>query len=235
MSNRDEDTFPWSGVWPEIRSPRVRAAFAQVPRDQFVGTDYQRFADRDAPLPIGEGQTISQPFVVALMTQAVDPQPGETVLEVGTGSGFQTAILCELSNDELHESGELVYSVERFASLAARAAANLAALGYSPNLRTGDGAAGWPEAAPYRSVIVTAAAPCLPRPLWEQVDEGGRMVIPIGDMYGEQMLYLLAKVEGEIDQQALGPVRFVPLVSPLLEDADNCIELGGSFGKYTVL
>ena len=111
-----------------------------------------------APLPIGEGQTISQPFVVALMTQAVDRRPGEKTLEIGTGSGFQTAILCELVRAESCERGECVYSVERHASLAERALACLTDMGYAPNVRTGDGAAGWPEAAPFRAIIVTAAA-----------------------------------------------------------------------------
>lgn len=224
MSNEEESQFPWAADWPEIENVRVRAAFARVPRTAFVDVDYRRYADRDAPLPIGEGQTISQPFVVALMTQAVNPQPGEKTLEIGTGSGFQTAILCELVRGADCEHGECVYSIERYESLQSRAVERLNEMGYTPRVRTGDGAAGWPEAAPFRVIIVTAAPRCLPASLWQQLDEGGRMVIPIGNRFGEQTLWLFEKASDRMRRRAMGGVRFVPLVSPLLHQAENCIE-----------
>jgi protein-L-isoaspartate(D-aspartate) O-methyltransferase len=224
MTDGQEHLFPWADDWPEIRNQRVRVAFANVPRESFVDSAYRRWAERDAPLPIGEGQTISQPFVVALMTQAVDPQPGDKVLEIGTGSGYQTAILCELVRGGHHGCDELVHSVERYASLAEQAVSRLKDLGYTPKLRIDDGAAGWPEAAPFRAIIVTAAAKCLPKNLWDQLDEGGRMAIPIGRRFGEQLLWLIEKSDGRMRRNALGPVRFVPLVSKLLDDPKNCIE-----------
>ena len=225
MTDKQGLPFPWANEWPEIHHQGVRNAFARVPRRAFVDASYRRWADRDAPLPIGGGQTISQPFVVALMTQALDSGPGDRTLEVGTGSGFQTAILCELTHDGQHPHGELVYSIERHTDLAEHAVSNLSSLGYTPNVRTGDGAYGWPEAAPFQGIIITAASKCLPRNLWEQLDEGGRMVIPIGGRYSEQTLWLLSKVGGRMRKRVLGPVRFVPLVSPLLEDPDNCIDI----------
>ena len=218
-------SFPWADDWPEIHSRRVRDAFTRVPRQAFVEPEYRQWSDRDAPLPIGEGQTISQPYVVALMTQALDLHPGEKVLEVGTGSGFQTAILCDITRDDRYTHGELVYSIERHAKLAARAVSRLAKLGYNPFIRTGDGAYGWPEAAPFAGIIVTAAARRLPRSLWEQLGDGGRLVIPIGGRYSEQTLWRFTKMKPSVQRTALGPVRFVPLVSPLLDDPDNCIDL----------
>jgi protein-L-isoaspartate(D-aspartate) O-methyltransferase len=216
---------PWLVQWPEIVDERVRAAFLTVPRDRFIDEEWRDLADRDAPLPIGEGQTISQPFVVALMTQALALKPGERVLEVGAGSGFQTAILCELTDGEGRPSGSTVYSVERFASLAERARAVLSELGYAPQLRVGDGAAGWPEAAPFDAIIVSAAAAHIPRPLWEQLAEGGRLCIPVGAHHNDQWLWLLCKEQGELRRVSLGPVRFVPLVSPLLDDPENWLEI----------
>ena len=177
----------------------------------------RKWAERDAPLPIGEGQTISQPFVVALMTQALQLEPGDTVLEIGTGSGFQTAILCELTTAGEEQAGEKVFSIERYASLGRHAAEVLEKLGYAPHLRLGDGALGWCDAAPYDAIIVTAAARCLPRPLWEQLRDGGRIVIPVGSSVGEQMLWLLIKDGETMRKQVMGPVRFVPLVSKLFE------------------
>ncbi len=187
---------------------------------------YRQWAERDAPLPIGEGQTISQPFVVALMTQALGAQPGQKVLEIGTGSGFQTAILCALTAEAGQARGRTIYSVERYALLAQRAAAALASLGYAPHLRTGDGAAGWPEAAPYDAIIVSAAAKCLPKPLWEQLAPNGRLVIPIGGEFGEQTLWRLQKIGDTMQRRVLGPVRFVPLVSARLNDPKQCVDLG---------
>ncbi len=210
--------FPWANKWPEITNGRVREAFRAVPRANFLPQAVRRWSDRDAPLPIGEEQTISQPFVVALMSQALSLQPGERVLEIGTGSGFQTAILCELTAQAGRPKGRDVYSVERFVSLADTAGKNLAASGYTPHLRTGDGVAGWPEAAPFAAIVVTAAPAWLPRSLWDQLADHGRMIIPIGPEAESQQLWLLQKSGDEMNARALGPVRFVPLVSPLLDD-----------------
>lgn len=210
--------FPWVHDWPEITDIRVRAAFARAPRSAFVPEQVRQWSDQDAPLPIGEAQTISQPFVVALMTQALNLQPGEKTLEVGTGSGYQTAILCELTDQTDTPSGHNVYSMERFASLSQRAGNALAALGYKPHLAVGDGAAGWPDLAPFAAIMVTAAPAYLPRPLWDQLDEGGRMVIPIGTEADDQMLWRLHKVGGQMQAQRLGQVRFVPFISPVLAD-----------------
>jgi protein-L-isoaspartate(D-aspartate) O-methyltransferase len=146
-------------------------------------------------------------------------------LEIGTGSGYQTAILCELVDVSERPMGATVWSVERYLTLAQRAAEVLQRLGYAPHLRVGDGAAGWPEAAPYDAVIVTAAARALPRPLWEQLRTGGRMVIPIGSAPDNQELWLLVRGEGRLLRRPLGPVRFVPLISPILDDPAQCINL----------
>jgi protein-L-isoaspartate(D-aspartate) O-methyltransferase len=197
-----------------------------VPRAEFVDAALARYAGRDAPLPIGEGQTISQPFVVALMTQALALAPGERVLEVGTGSGYQTAILCEVTARPGLMLGENMWTVERQPTLAAGAAAVLRRLGYTPHLRVGDGAAGWPEGAPYDAIIVSAAPYAVPRPLWDQLGDGGRLVIPIGEPRGEQWLWLILREGDQRSAQSLGPVRFVPLISPLLDDVENCIFVG---------
>jgi protein-L-isoaspartate(D-aspartate) O-methyltransferase len=215
--------FPWADEWPEIRDHRVRAAFARVPREEFVDEPIRRWAGRDAPLPIGEGQTISQPFVVALMTQALGLSPGDRVLEVGTGSGFQTAILCELTAEPGLPAGHTVWSVERYAALAQRASAVLMRLGYRPHISVGDGARGWSEGALYHAIIVTAAAKAVPRPLVSQLLEGGRLVIPVGATPESQTLWLLLREPGRLVRRSLGPVRFVPLVSPVLDDPTQCI------------
>jgi protein-L-isoaspartate(D-aspartate) O-methyltransferase len=209
--------------WREINDPRVRAALARMPRAQFVPPELRHLADEDAPLPIGEEQTISQPFVVALMTQLLHLQPADRVLEIGTGSGFQTAILCELTAEGAALRGDRVYSIERFPALAQRAATVLNTLGYYPQLRVGDGAAGWPTAAPFDAIILTAAPASLPRPLWTQLAEGGRLVAPIGPLEEDQTLWLVEKQKGRLWAQAQGPVRFVPLLSPLLADPTLCI------------
>jgi protein-L-isoaspartate(D-aspartate) O-methyltransferase len=223
--------FPWAKKWPEITNARVREAFRAVPRANFVPEDVRHWAGRDAPLPIGEEQTISQPFVVALMSQALDPKPGERVLEIGTGSGFQTAILCELTAESSRPKGSTIYSVERFPSLARTSGKNLAASGYTPHLRMGDGVAGWPEAAPFDAIVVTAAPAWLPRPLWTQLADGGRMVIPVGPQADNQQLWLLRKTGDEMTAQALGSVRFVPLVSPLLADRRNRLTIRPGFSR----
>lgn len=210
--------FPWAKDWPEITDERVRAAFARVPRTEFVPENLRKWADRDAPLPIGEDQTISQPLVVAMMTQALDLRPGDRVLEIGAGSGFQTAILCEMVAELGQPQGRTVYSVERHTTLAKAALTTLLRLGYQPHIQVGDGAAGWPEFAPYDAIIVTAAPAWLPRALWDQLAEGGRLIAPIGQDTTDQMLWLLRKTNRQMDAKSLGPVRFVPLISPLLND-----------------
>jgi protein-L-isoaspartate(D-aspartate) O-methyltransferase len=220
------DDSPWLHGWPEIYDERVRAAFARVPRAAFVSEEMQPWATCDTALPIEEGQTISQPFVVALMTQALELQPGQRVLEVGTGSGYQTAILCELSSSPNEELGRNVWSVERYARLSQQAARVLHSLGYRPHLATGDGAAGWPAAAPFDAIMVTAAATALPRPLWEQLADGGRLVIPIGPANQGQTLWLIVKQGRRLLRRSLGGVRFVPFISPILDDPVQRIELG---------
>jgi protein-L-isoaspartate(D-aspartate) O-methyltransferase len=218
------DDSPWLHGWPEIYDERVRAAFVRVPRTAFVGDEMQPWATCDTALPIEEGQTISQPFVVALMTQALELQPGLRVLEIGTGSGYQTAILCELNTRPDEVRGQNVWSLERYDRLSQRAARVLHELGYRPHLAVGDGAAGWRAAAPYDGIIVTAAANALPRPLWDQLADGGRLVIPIGPSSRGQTLWLIIKEGRRMIRRALGGVRFVPFVSPILDDPRQRIE-----------
>ena len=197
----------------------------------FVPAQFREWSHQDAPLPIGEEQTISQPFVVALMLQALHLQPGERVLEIGTGSGYQTALLCELTQQVGEPVGQQVYSLERFSSLAEHTASLLHELGYGPQLAIGDGAAGWSAGAPFAAMIVSAAPAHLPRPLWEQLAENGRMVIPIGPQTADQMLWLIGKRAGQMTAQRLGAVRFVPLISPLLEDPAMWVEIEGETGR----
>ncbi len=222
---RGETTSPWLGGWPEIHDRRVREAFRRVPRREFIAPELEPYASRDAPLPIGAGQTISQPFVVALMAQALQVEPGMRVLEIGAGSGYNTAILCELATLPGEPLGRSVWAIERFEVLAERAATVLRRLGYAPHLRVGDGAAGWPSAAPFDRITVAAAAPAVPRPLWEQLRVGGRMVIPVGGHANDQTLWLLTKHEDGMRSRSLGAVRFVPLVSPILHDPDNQVPI----------
>jgi protein-L-isoaspartate(D-aspartate) O-methyltransferase len=215
-STEIEPDFPWAHSWPEITDARVRRAFARVHRAEFIDPALRQYAATDAPLSIGEGQTISQPFVVALMVQAAALQPGDRVLEVGFGSGYQTAILCELTAAPDQPLGATVYAVERLATLAQRSTAVLHRLGYFPHLRIGDGAAGWPEAAPFSTIVVSAAVPQLPAALVAQLDEGGRLLAPVGD-HEAQQLWLVRKIAGEIMTEDLGGVRFVPLISTLVK------------------
>jgi protein-L-isoaspartate(D-aspartate) O-methyltransferase len=210
--------------WPDVTDERVRAAFATVPRAAFIPPDLRQYAAEDAPLPIGEGQTISQPYVVALMVQALALGIGDKVLEIGTGSGFETAILCTLTAAFGGQPGENVYAVERLPQLAVQSEAALHALGLRPHLRVGDGAAGWPEAAPFSAIIVSAAASHVPLPLWNQLAEGGRMVLPYGAVNDAQELWLLHKQNGHMQIEKLGGVRFVPLISPLLDNPGNWAE-----------
>ncbi|RUM88159.1 MAG: protein-L-isoaspartate O-methyltransferase [Thermodesulfatator sp.] len=187
-----------------ITDARVLAAMRKVPRHLFVDEALWDQAYADHPLPIGEGQTISQPYIVALMTEALELKGNEKVLEVGTGSGYQAAILAELAR--------WVYSIERHPRLLERARRVLEALGYTNIiLRLGDGSKGWPEVAPFEAIIVTAAGPKVPEPLLEQLAEGGRLVMPVGDMWS-QYLVKVVKKGGRFHRQTLEPVRFVKLV-----------------------
>jgi protein-L-isoaspartate(D-aspartate) O-methyltransferase len=186
-----------------ITDPRVLAAMGDVPREQFMPTEVRREAYDDGPVPIGHGQTISQPYIVAFMTEKLAPQPGDRILEIGTGSGYQAAILARLVKD--------VYTIEIIAPLAERARADLARLGYSNvHSRAGDGYLGWPEAAPFDAIIVTCAPDRVPEALVQQLREGGRMIIPVGERR-RQELYLLEKRGGKVEQRAVLPVRFVPM------------------------
>ncbi|HHI97526.1 MAG TPA: protein-L-isoaspartate(D-aspartate) O-methyltransferase [Thermodesulfatator atlanticus] len=187
-----------------IRDPRVLAAMRKVPRHLFVDEALKDQAYGDYPLPIGEGQTISQPYIVALMTEALELKGPEKVLEVGTGSGYQAAILAELAR--------WVYSIERYPSLAQRAKRILEKLGYhNVIIKVGDGTKGWPEAAPFDAIIVTAAGPKIPEPLIAQLKDGGRLVMPVGDEWS-QYLIKVTKRGDELIKENLGAVRFVKLV-----------------------
>ena len=186
-----------------VRDPKVLAAMAKVPRHVFVPEGLRRQAYADEPLPIGEGQTISQPFIVAYMTEALGLKGGEKVLEVGTGSGYQTAVLAEIAGS--------VWTIEVVAALAARARAVLEGLGYeNVHYRIGNGSAGWPDEAPFDAVMVTAAAARIPGVLEDQLAVGGRMVVPVGT--DAQELLLVRKGPAGIVRESLLAVRFVPLV-----------------------
>ncbi len=187
-----------------INDQRVLAAMEEVPRHRFLGESLRVKAYGDYPLPIGAGQTISRPYIVAFMTQALQLRGDEIVLEVGTGSGYQTAVLSRLCHR--------VYSVERVNSLLVRARQVFSSLHYY-NIRShlSDGTLGWPESGPYDAIIVTAGGPDIPQPLLEQLKEGGRMVIPVGSQQGQE-LKLVEKREGDVVVTDLSPVKFVDLV-----------------------
>ncbi|HEY6004058.1 MAG TPA: protein-L-isoaspartate(D-aspartate) O-methyltransferase [Anaeromyxobacter sp.] len=188
-----------------IRDERVLAAIAQIPRDRFVPESARDDAEADRPLPIGFGQTISQPYVAAYMTESLRLSGVERVLEVGTGSGYQTALLAYLAEE--------VFSIEIVAELSQRARRVLDELGIANvHLRTGDGALGWPQEAPFDRIIVTAAAPEVPRDLMDQLAAGGRMIIPVGEDLDVQWLRVIDKGnDGAHVEANLLPVRFVPL------------------------
>ena len=187
-----------------ITDPRVLEAFRKVPRHLFVPKARQQEAYADHPVPIGGGQTISQPYMVALMTQLLRLQGHERVLEVGTGSGYQLAILAELALD--------VYSVERFPELAGQAAKRFEQMGYlNVHIVPGNGTLGWPEQAPYEGIVVTAGSPNVPAPLVQQLAEGGRLVIPIGRREA-QTLTLIEKQIDRLDVKDITPCVFVPLI-----------------------
>jgi protein-L-isoaspartate(D-aspartate) O-methyltransferase len=187
-----------------IRDPRVLEAMADVPRHEFVPLRMRPFAYADGPLPIGHGQTISQPFIVAYMTQLLELTKDDTVLEVGTGSGYQAAILGKMAKE--------VYTIEIVPPLAQSAKELLERLGFqNVHVREGDGYLGWPEKAPFDAIIVTCAPDHVPEPLVNQLKEGGRLIIPIGEEGGIQQLVLLRKKEGKILQENKLDVRFVPM------------------------
>lgn len=186
-----------------VTNERVLAAMRKVPRHEFVPTDQRSHAYADGPLPIGHGQTISQPYIVAFMTERLEPSPMDRVLEIGTGSGYQAAVLAELVAE--------VYTIEIVETLGRRAEADLKRLGYTNvHVRIGDGYQGWPDQAPFDSVIVTCAPDRVPPPLVDQLKAGGRMIIPVGEL-GAQELVLLQKEGAKLEQQAVLPVRFVPM------------------------
>jgi protein-L-isoaspartate(D-aspartate) O-methyltransferase len=189
-----------------IRDSATLAAMRTVPRHEFVPPDQRAYAYLDTPLPIGHEQTISQPAVVALMTELIVPRPGKRVLEIGTGSGYQAAVLAQ--------AGCRVWTIEIFGALAQEARGRLARLGYSNvEVRHGDGYAGWPEEAPFEAIVVTAAADSIPPALLDQLAPRGRLVMPVGDQYYEQQLVLVQKdASGRLASRQLFPVRFVPLL-----------------------
>lgn len=187
-----------------INDPTVLNAFLKVPRHEFVPADLQNEAYADYPLPIGKNQTISQPFIVALMTQAAQLKEVDKILEIGTGSGYQAAILAEIC--------EKVYSIERIESLAKRAQEVLRRLHYQNiQIKIGDGSKGWKQYAPYDAIIVTAAGFTVPKSLLQQLEDGGRLIIPLGGLYLQELFRLTKKGE-YLQKENLGSVRFVPLI-----------------------
>ncbi|WP_366083034.1 protein-L-isoaspartate(D-aspartate) O-methyltransferase [Geothrix sp.] len=188
-----------------ITNLRVLEAMGQVPRHEFVPAELRSRAYEDGPLPIGHGQTISQPYIVAFMTEALDPKPTDRVLEIGTGSGYQAAVLSGLVAE--------VCSIELVEPLARRAETDLRRLGFTHvKVRCGDGHLGWPEAAPFDAIIVTCAPEEVPPALVAQLKAGGRMIIPVGSQWGAQELVLLQRTPAGLEKNAVLPVRFVPMV-----------------------
>ncbi len=212
MTNEDGDFAPARGAMVSeqiaargVKDPAVLQAMRSVPRHRFVPSGEQRYAYRDTPLPIGHGQTISQPYIVALMTELVRPHADARVLEVGTGSGYQAAVLAEIV--------EHVYTIEIESELARTAAAVLDELGYDNiTVRAGDGYNGWKEHAPFDIIVVTAAPDHVPQALIDQLKPGGRMIVPVGAVYAVQELRLIEKdASGTLREKNIAPVRFVPL------------------------
>ena len=187
-----------------VKDERVLAVMRKIPRHEFLPEGIRGMAYNDSALPIGEGQTMSQPYMVALMTEFLGLKGTERVLEIGTGSGYQAAVLAELC--------QKVYTVERIKTVADKARATLDRLGYkSVAIKIYDGTYGWKEMAPYDAIIVTAGSPDIPAPLVEQLKEGGRMVIPVGDRYGQQLITVVKTAEGTITERSI-PCVFVPLI-----------------------
>jgi protein-L-isoaspartate(D-aspartate) O-methyltransferase len=187
----------------DVRDPRVLEVMGRVPRHLFVAQGFRDEAYDDHPLPIGHGQTISQPYIVGLMTQLVRPKPGDRALDVGTGSGYQAAILCELCKE--------VYSIEIIKPLADEAAKRLADLGYkNVTVRAGDGYRGWPEHAPFDVIVVAASPREIPQPLLDQLAPGGRLVLPVGG-YPQDLTLVEKLKDGTIRRRTVAPVLFVPM------------------------
>jgi len=212
-----------------VKNKRVIQAMRDTPRHEFVPISERKYAYYDMALPIGEGQTISPPFVVAYMTEVLDPQPTDRVLEIGTGSGYQAAVLSPLVRE--------VYTIEIVASLGRRAEKTLQRLRYdNVHVKVGDGYQGWPEHAPFDKIIVTCSPEKVPPALVEQLKEGGRMVIPCGERY-QQMLYLLKKIDGRMETEALQPTLFVPMTGTaetgreILPDPANPVLNNGGFER----
>jgi protein-L-isoaspartate(D-aspartate) O-methyltransferase len=192
----------------DIRDARVLDAMGRVPRHELVADEYRAEAYADTPLPIGAGQTISQPYIVALMSQLAEIKPGDRVLEIGTGSGYQAAVLATM--------GAEVYSIEIIKALAETASESLKRLGYANvNVRHGDGYAGWPEQAPFDAILLTAAPPRMPEPLQEQLKVGGKLIAPVGD--NAQDLILITRTQGGYETRNVLPVRFVPMTGKAQE------------------
>jgi protein-L-isoaspartate(D-aspartate) O-methyltransferase len=192
-----------------VKDALVLAAMRAVPRHLFVPPAHAREAYADHPLPIGHGQTISQPYIVAFMTEALRLQGGEKVLEIGTGSGYQAAVLARVAGK--------VYTIEIVEPLAREAQERLARLGYeNVAVRAGDGYLGWPEAAPFDAIMVTAAAPRIPAPLKEQLTDGGRLILPVGDEYQE--LVVVTRAGQAFVERRVLPVRFVPMTGKVRQD-----------------
>ncbi len=211
-------TRAWPPRWPDIHDAAVLDALAAVPRHLFVPPAYQADAYADIALPIGQGQTISQPYIVALMTQALHLTSASRVLEIGTGSGYQAAILAQISSQ--------VWSVEMLPELARSAEERLHGLGYEVIVKTGDGRLGWPEHAPYDCIIVTAAAASVPPALVAQLKAGGRLVVPVGESPWDQVLWSIEKMpEGRLQARWLADVRFVPLVASVAQAEPEDAEL----------
>ena len=189
-----------------ISTQSVESAFNDIPRELFVPNDQKKYAYTDEPLPIGEDQTISQPYIVAYMTEKLELSSGDKVLEIGTGSGYQAAVLSELVDS--------VFTIEIVDVLAKRAEKKLAAMGYKNiYVKSGDGYKGWPEHAPFDAIIITAAPTIIPEPLVEQLKVGGQLILPLGDY--SQDLFLITKNQDGITEQRLLPVRFVPMTGEI--------------------
>lgn len=203
----------FSGFGRSVTNSRVLAALLKVPRHEFVPPDMRSQAYEDRPLPIGYGQTISQPYIVGFMTEILEPRPTDRILEIGTGSGYQAAVLAELAAE--------VYSIEIVRGLAERAERTFDQLQITNVfVRSGDGYKGWPEAAPFDAIIVTCAPERVPQPLIEQLKEGGRMIIPVGRS-SSQELYLLEKRNGQLRRESVLAVRFVPMTGKAAEQTQE--------------
>jgi protein-L-isoaspartate(D-aspartate) O-methyltransferase len=195
-----------------VRDPHVLRAMRMVPREDFVSEALREFAYEDRPLPIEAGQTISQPYIVALMIEQARINPGDTVLEIGAGSGYAAAIMSRIAGK--------IYSIERHDELARLARQRTAALGYDNiEIHVGDGAQGWPEVAPFDAILIAAGAPSIPEPLYRQLKLGGRLVMPVGAADQQRLLRVVRQSENRFGRENLGPVRFVPLMCGAAEPA----------------